>query len=194
MGNAMKTMLGAALALSLGAGALPADEVKGKIKKVDADKKLIIVTIGDKDQELNITSETKLLAPNGKNLKDGIESKRLKAAAEVTVVCEKKDGKDVCVQIQLVAKPAELKPGELTGKIKKVDADKNLIVVTIGDKDQELKVTAETKLLGPNGKDLKDGIQNARLKEEAQVIVACEKKDGKEVCTKIQLKGQRNDN
>jgi hypothetical protein len=65
--------------------------------------------------------------------------------------------------------------------------------VTIGDKDQELKITDETKLLGVSGKDIKDGIKSTHLKEGAEVTFVCEKKDGQDVCTRFQLKGQTKD-
>ena len=189
----MLRMMGCALAgLVLCAGGLAAEEVKGKIKAVDADKHTLTVTVGDKDQEFKVTDETKLLGPSGKDIKNGLSSPRLTEGAEVTVTTETKDGQDVCTKVQLKGQKAQL-AGGVQGKIKKVDPGQGTLTVTVGDKDQEFKVTEETKLLGPSGKDIKDGLNSSRLAEGTEVTVVCEKKDGKDVCTRVQLKGQKKD-
>jgi preprotein translocase subunit YajC len=176
--------------LVLCASGLAADEVRGKIKAVDADKHTITVTVGDRDQEFTLTDDTKLLGPSGKDVKNGLNSPRLTAGAEVTVSTEKKGGQDVCTKVQLRGQKVQL-AGGVQGKVKKVDADQATVTVTVADRDQEFKVTDQTKLLGPSGKDLKDGLNSSRLAEGAEVTVVCEKKDGKDVCTRIQLKGQK---
>src|SRR5262249_52363891 len=84
--------------VALGLCAVPAlaDEVKGKIKSVDADKKTVTVTVDGKDMTLNVDEKAEILNANGKALKDGL--KGLKEGTEVTVTCEKKDGKDCCTK------------------------------------------------------------------------------------------------
>ena len=69
------------------------------------------------------------------------------------------------------------------GKIKKIDADKNTVTVTIGDKDTTLDIGKDTKIVDAKGGDLK--IKD--LKEGADVEVTCDTKDGKTVCNKIAL-------
>jgi hypothetical protein len=96
----------------------------------------------------------------------------------------------VCTKVQLKGKQIR---GGLKGKIKKVDTDQHTVTVTIGDKDREFQITDATKLLGPSGKDLKGGLESPRLKEGAEVTVLAVKKGGKEVCTTLQLKGQKRD-
>ena len=188
----LRTRWWAVAGLVLCASGLAADEVKGKIKAVDADKHSITVTVGDRDREFTVTDDTKLLGPSGKDIKNGLGSPRLTAGAEVTVSTDKKDGQDVCTKVQLRGQKEQL-AGGVQGKIKKVDPDQATLTVTVGDTDQGFKVTADTKLLGPSGKDIKDGLNSSRLQPGAEVTVVCEKKDGKDVCTRVQLKGQKKD-
>src|SRR5947209_7583717 len=96
-----RTTTAALLSLLLCAAALPADEVRGKIKKVDADKGTLTLTVDGKDQEVKLPDDTKLLGPSGADLKDGLQSTRLTEGAEVTVFYEKKGDKEVCVKVQL---------------------------------------------------------------------------------------------
>jgi hypothetical protein len=81
--------------------------------------------------------------------------------------------------------PAE----ELKGKIKKVDAEKNTITVTDKDgKDHTFTITDKTDVLDTKGKAITGGLKASAFKKEGQpIVITCEKKDGKEVCTKIKL-------
>jgi Cu/Ag efflux protein CusF len=76
---------------------------------------------------------------------------------------------------------------EVKGKIKSVDADKSVVVVTVDGKDMEFKITDDTKLINAMGNEIKMRLKAKAFKEGADVVVTCEKKDGKEVCTKVQI-------
>jgi hypothetical protein len=92
----------AVAAVVLCVGVVLADEIKGKIKSVDADKGTITVTAADgKDHTLTVGKDTKLQAASGKDLKEGIKDKHLKAGAEVVVQCKKEGGKEVCTEVKL---------------------------------------------------------------------------------------------
>ena len=93
--------------LALMVGAALADEVKGKIKKVDAEKNTLTITVNDKDQTFELTKEAKVVALYGKKLKKaqqqdvpgGLSS--LKEGTAVTLTTEKKDAKEQVVQVKL---------------------------------------------------------------------------------------------
>ena len=94
--------LALASVLVLSVGLVMAAETKtekGKIKKIDADKNTVTVTIGDKDTTLDIGKDTKIVDAKGENLKDGV--KALKEGDAVEVTCDTKDGKTVCNKIAL---------------------------------------------------------------------------------------------
>jgi hypothetical protein len=77
---------------------------------------------------------------------------------------------------------------EYKGSVTKVDADKGVITVKVDDKEMEIQTDKDTKFLNAKDKDLKAGLKG--LKAKANVIVTTDKKDGKEVATKVQLKGK----
>jgi hypothetical protein len=91
-------------ALLLCVGVLYAAELHGKIKKVDADKGAITVTVDGKDVVFPVDKDTKFMAATGKELPDGVRSKELIEGAEVTITTEKREGKDHVAKIAL-AKP-----------------------------------------------------------------------------------------
>ncbi len=82
-------------------GGVLAEEVKGKIKKVG--NHVLTVTVDGKDHEIHIGKDTKLLAPNGDALKDGLKNPHLKEGTEIVVQIEKNDGKAVASEVKLVA-------------------------------------------------------------------------------------------
>lgn len=74
------------------------------------------------------------------------------------------------------------------GVIKSVDADKGVLTVTIKKKDQEFKVTEDTKLTAaPEGKRIKERLKSPLFKAGNEVAVTTDTKDGKEVVTLIRV-------
>jgi hypothetical protein len=68
-------------------GLLAADkEVKGKLVKVDVDKKVLTINTDDGKKEYAVSAETKFIGPKGGVSKDGIKDERLVAGAELKLV------------------------------------------------------------------------------------------------------------
>jgi hypothetical protein len=78
----------AVLGLFLVAGALLAadKEVKGKVIKVDTDKKVVSIMTDDGKKEYTIGDDTKFIGPKGGVSKAGIKDDRLVPGAEVKLV------------------------------------------------------------------------------------------------------------
>jgi hypothetical protein len=98
-----------------------------------------------------------------------------------------------CAVLALVVAVGILVAAEYKGKVKNLDADKNTITVTVGDKDVDITFNDDTKIVSYEGKAVKDRaktIQGIAKKPEAveEVTVTTEKKDGKEVATEIKVK------
>src|SRR5947209_19833086 len=99
--------LGVVCLFALGFMVAQADEIKGKVKKVDADKSVLTLTVDDKDQTFNVPKDAKVVALFGKKVKKaqlqdlpgGLGA--LKEGTSVTVTTEKKDNKDVVIQVKL---------------------------------------------------------------------------------------------
>ena len=92
----------------------------------------------------------------------------------------------------------DLRAEVIKGTVKKVDADKGLLTVTVKDKDREFKVPADAKItiqVAAGNITPKDGLKNMWFKNAAKaagkslytVEVTVEKKNGKEVVTKVHL-------
>jgi len=86
---------------------LLAEEVKGKVKSVDAEKSTITITVDDKDQTLDVSKDVKVTHLVGKKEKKA-ESQdlpgglgALTAGTAVTMTTEKKDDKDVVTAIKV---------------------------------------------------------------------------------------------
>jgi Cu/Ag efflux protein CusF len=78
---------------------------------------------------------------------------------------------------------------ELKGKVKSVNADANTVTVEVDGKEIKLDIGPDTKLVNQKDKALKDGLKS--LKPGANVVITCEKKDGKEVCTQLKVAGKK---
>ena len=97
----LRTFLAAVLGLVLIGGGLLAEEIKGKIKSVDADKKVLTVTVDGKDKEFKVTDTTNILGANGKAVKQGLKAKAFKEGANVVITTDKKDGKETVTEVKL---------------------------------------------------------------------------------------------
>jgi hypothetical protein len=92
-----------AVAVVLCVSAVVADEIKGKITKVDVDAKKITVSVDGKDTEYTVSDDAKL--PAGKGGKAGTLkglAQRVEKAGGVnaTIMTEKKDGKEVVTEVK----------------------------------------------------------------------------------------------
>jgi hypothetical protein len=99
----LRTILSALVAVVLMVGVALAEEVKGKFVKFDSEGKKLTVKVDDKDKEFTITDDTKIKV-NDKEPKDKTKALgalgKLKADTEITIVTDKKDGKDVVTEIK----------------------------------------------------------------------------------------------
>jgi hypothetical protein len=86
-----------------------AEELKGKVKSVDAEKSTITVTVGEQDKTLDVAKDVKVTHRVGKNdkkaksedLPGGLGA--LTAGTDITLTTEKKDDKEVVTQIKVDA-------------------------------------------------------------------------------------------
>lgn len=87
----------AAFALVICVGILLAEEVTGKLTKVDSGKGMISLKVGEKDKNFKVGADTKIVDGEGKDLKEGLKAAGFKEGAEVVVTYEK-EGKKVTVK------------------------------------------------------------------------------------------------
>ncbi len=87
--------------LLLAAGGLPAFEVQATLKKVDADRGVMVFTANNQDHTVQVPQDVKIFDKDGKELADGLKAKELKEGAAVTLTVERKDDKPVLRTIRL---------------------------------------------------------------------------------------------
>ena len=180
--------------LLVACGPLVAEEVKGKIVKIDADKGTITLSVGNQDRTLDVEKAAAIQAPGKKKTLQDVSGglSGLKAGDEATATVEKKGGKEVVTKIVTgdVKKP---KVPEGARRVVGVDADKNTITISVDGKDQTLTVEkgASVQIAGKMKKleDVEGGLKGVKAGDEATVTT--EKKGDKEVVTKIVLAGKK---
>lgn len=73
------------------------------------------------------------------------------------------------------------------GKIKKIDVEKQTVILTVDGQDRVFLVTEETRVFGSNAKEVRERLKG--LKEGAAVQFKAGKKDGKDVLVGIRSAG-----
>jgi hypothetical protein len=81
----------------------------------------------------------------------------------------------------------ELRALEATGKLRKVDAEKGIMVVFANGQDRNLRIADDIKVTGADGKPLAEGVRAKELKEDADVTITVEFSDGAPVLKALRL-------
>ena len=76
---------------------------------------------------------------------------------------------------------------DAVGIIKKVDVEKNILFIHANGQDRMVKIAADVKVLGTDGKPLADGLKAKELKEGAEVTVTVEPVGGNPIIKAIRL-------
>jgi hypothetical protein len=105
-----RRVLGAWCILLILSSGLPAMEAVGTIKKVDADKGIIIFRANGQDRTLKADKNLKVLDAKGKDLADRLKSKELKEGAVVTVTVERENDEIILKVLQLGKKQGGAPP------------------------------------------------------------------------------------
>ena len=160
------------------------DIQRGKIKKVDADKGIVTITADGKDQEAHVTKDTRIVDARNREIAKGLRDSAIKEGAAVMFKTVKTDGKNVLVGLKIGGAPAG-DQGIRRAKVKKLDLDKMTLTLSVGDKDQQFRLTENTQVLDAPGKDLKERLRG--FKEGSPVFFKAEQLDGREVLVGIKL-------
>ena len=124
----LRTLVAAAFGIVLVAGIVLADEFKGKVKSVDADKNTITVTVkvDDKDADKTFTVPADVKIQRKKRGGDLVDVegglKGVNEGRDITITTEKKDDKDVVTKVLVGRNPK--KEGSKDGKKEGAKEDK----------------------------------------------------------------------
>jgi hypothetical protein len=155
---------------------------RGTIKKLDAAKGTITITVNGKDRDFLVTEKTNIWDTTFKKIEDGLKDKRFRAGAEVMFKVSDEAG--VLVGLKLGGPPERSGAGSrpnprdnnLQAAIKKIDAAKMIVTLTVNGKDRDFTVTESTRFMGTGG-PLQEGLKDKALKTGAPVMFAA-RKDG----------------
>jgi hypothetical protein len=96
----------------------------------------------------------------------------------------------VAVALGLVVLAAPVlaqKEGPERGKIKKNDADKGVVTITVAGADRDFTVVKDTRFMDDAGKPMTDRLRDKRLKEGVTVMFLARERDGKQVLLGMRL-------
>jgi hypothetical protein len=97
----------AVFAIAVFGGSVLADEINGKVKKVDAEKNTIVITVEKKDMTVDVDKDAKVITLVGTGKKATFEDvagglKSIKTGTDVAIIREDKAGKKVATEIKLL--------------------------------------------------------------------------------------------
>jgi hypothetical protein len=185
----VRRFLGACCILVILTGSALALEAVGTIKKVDADKGIVVVFANGQDRTLKADKDLKVLDEKGKDLPDGLKSKELKEGATVTITVERENAELVLKQLRLGGKPAATPPG---GNDPRRKSGEKLGFKPLTEMTAEDKYNGEDGGLYGGGKNEPPAGHQAAAKKETAQIVPRDKegkpaKDGKIVLISISM-------
>jgi Cu/Ag efflux protein CusF len=169
--------------LVFSASLLAQDGIKrGKVKKVDAEKSVITVTADGKDLELTATAETKFMDESGEPVNDGLKNAAFQNGSAVVFKYVEQDGKKILVGMRR----SDNTPRDIhQAKIKKLDVDSLTVTLTFGDKDQDFALSENMRVLGAEGKTLKERMKD--IKEGSPIMFVAGRRDGKDMIMAMKL-------
>jgi hypothetical protein len=175
--------------------------IKGEIVKVDTAKNTLTVHTQSGDKTYTIAPTTQIVGPRGGIVHKRLQDPRFHAGLHVTVVAAGTAASEVLLGVDHKAKSgdaaaskttagfrgdsakgeaakteeaADDNDNEFPGKIKSVDADKNILVVTLlTGKDQSFMVGSDAKLT-IGARVSQKGLSDPALKPNARVTVVTE--------------------
>jgi hypothetical protein len=172
-------MVGSALGIKPPFGGPTPKFKTGKIKSMDAEKGVLVITVDDKPVTINVTEKTMFMAfenqrPKMLKGKEGLKSDAFKVGEEVRFF-QGPQGMTMIMPTKLLGykPPFERGEGGLS-TIKQFDAKKGILTVTTKGKEEELKLSDETKFMVMGKKYAKpltaeDAAKNKAFKVGAQV-------------------------
>jgi Cu/Ag efflux protein CusF len=162
---------------------------RGKIKKVDADKGNITITVDGKDHDFRVGENTLVMDVAGKPAQHRLRHPGFKEGAPVMFKAGTQDGKTVLAGLKLVDPDRARPPDVRRGKIKNVDPEKGIIVITVDGKDHDLILTENTQIVDVANQPARQRLKHPGFKEGALVMFRTTTKDGKTVLAGLKLVG-----
>lgn len=178
------------MTLHAAAGQAAAQNIeRGKLKSIDVEKKVLVVTAEGKNRELSLTDQTRVLDAEGETLAEKL--KDFKAGADIQFVAVPRDGREFARGLRLARggqpRPDRPRAGNniRKGKVTKVDADKNTVTLDVDGKSVEVTLTEQSQVRAGQGNNNVERLRS--LSKDAVVEFMSATSDGKEVLVGLRL-------
>ena len=179
-----RTSFAIGLGLVLVAATLAQDGIqRGTIKKVDAGKGVLTITVKGEDKDYLVTPETKIMTGPGQEISDGLKNKSFRPGAPVMFKAVEKDRRMVLLGLRVAdglgGKPA----GISKGVIKQIDVtnEKITVTITVEGKDKDFLLTDSTQIFDLPKKPIRELLKNKAFVPGAKVMFKAVSRDGQEV-------------
>jgi hypothetical protein len=203
-----------AVSLAFAASVAAADDIKGKVKAIDPDKRTITVNVGDKDQTFDIAQTAKVYRLFGNNARragyaeapGGI--KEAAVGSTVTLTTEFIDDKEQATRIKIESAssqplrrpkdnpppPKESTTNDVDGSVVALDGRRLQMTLNVDGKPRKFTVTKDCSVLlavkGGKRKPRYDVAPNglADITVGLDVTVTVDSQSGKELVTTVKIK------
>src|SRR5437868_117974 len=85
------------------------------------------------------------------------------------------------VGLAVLVPPVAAQEGIQRGKLKKADAGKGAVTITVDGTDRDFAVTPQTRIMDAAGQQVAQGLGDSRFVEGAAVMFKAARRDGKDV-------------
>jgi hypothetical protein len=165
---------------------------RGMLKKLDIERRTVVVTIDGTDHELTLTEDTQVPGGHGRNFTEKFRAFREGSGVEFKALA--REGRQIVQGIRPAEAGREAHArgnkgggGPQRGKLKEVDVAGRTIALTVGEKDVVLSVTEQTDIRGTRGDTVAERLKS--LEPGADVMFLAADRDGRKVLVRLTLAG-----
>src|SRR5262249_20606278 len=153
---------------------------RGNIKKVDAGKSVLTITVNGEDKDYLVTPETKMIKGPSQEISDGLKNKSFRPGAAVMFKAVEKDRRMVLLGLRIADGVGGKPAGISRGVIKQIDVtdEKITVTITVEGKDRNFLLTEASQLFDFPKKPIRALLKNKAFVPGAKVMFKAVSRDG----------------
>jgi hypothetical protein len=150
---------------------------RGKVKSLDIEQRQIVITAEGKDHELMLTDETRVLEATGQTLAERLQG--ISAGTEIMFVAPIDSRELRAIKRVQPADRPRADAGDHRGIVRKVDSERRVITLSVGNEERELTLNDQSQIRGVEGKNLAEQLK--ALTAGTPLLFRVRKDDGKDI-------------
>src|SRR5262249_11287631 len=153
------------------------------IKKVDASKGVLTITVKGEDKDYLVTPETKLMRGPGQEISDGLKNPSFRPGAALMFKAVEKDRRMVLLGVRIADSEGGKPAGISRGVIKQIDItnEKITVTITVEGKDKEFLLSDASQIFDLPKKPIRELLKNKAFVPGAKVMFKAVSRDGRDV-------------